>query len=367
MTVSRIYRYLGVATLWVAMASHAEAATITLAWDPNPEPEVTGYLVCARTAGQSCGQGTPVGNRTNWTFTGLANNVQYFLAVRAQSATGMSAWAELGVATPIPPPVGSDPARGDFNGDWRFDLLWQHSSAGLLAWHMNGASLAGSRWLVPSTVAAGWRMTGAGDLNRDGKPDLVWQNDSTGQISYWLMDGVLTYGSQYFNPSTAAVGWRIMSVRDMNRDGNADFIWYNAASGQLAVWYMNGTLLAGQAWINPAGVSDTNWRPMGTGDFNADGWADIVWHNQATGALHLWAMNGVNLVSSGPFNPGSASPQWQIAAIGDGNGDAWPDIYWQNVSTGHRSVWFLQGMNIISSSYLSTPVVDVNWKIMGPR
>ena len=368
MRVSQICRYLGFAMLWVGLAVRADAATITVAWDANPEPEVTGYLVCARTAGQSCGTGAAIGNRTTWTFTGLAHNAQYFLAVRAQSATGMSAWAELGVFTPAPLPAGSDPTRGDFNSDWTFDLIWQHQPSGqMIAWHMNGPTMVSQRWLNPQSVAAGWRMTGAGDLNLDGKPDLVWQNDSTGQISYWLMDGVLAYASNFFNPSTAAVGWRIMSVRDMNRDGHPDFIWYSAASGQLVVWYMNGTLLASQAWVNPNGVSDTNWRPMGTGDFNSDGWADIIWHNQTTGALHLWAMNGVNLVWSAPFSPASVSPQWQLSAIGDANGDARPDIYWENTSTGHRALWLLNGTTLVNSMYLSTPIVDVNWKIRGPR
>jgi hypothetical protein len=34
-----------------------------------------------------------------------------------------------------------------------------------------------------------WRRTLPGDFNGDGKADLVWRNTATGQHAIWLMDG----------------------------------------------------------------------------------------------------------------------------------------------------------------------------------
>jgi len=56
-----------------------------------------------------------------------------------------------------------------------------------------------SLWLVDDTGFKGgsrepmcnevWRPTLPGDFNSDGKADLVWRNTATGQHAIWLMDG----------------------------------------------------------------------------------------------------------------------------------------------------------------------------------
>jgi FG-GAP repeat len=38
----------------------------------------------------------------------------------------------------------------------------------------------------------------------------------------------------------------------------------------------------------------TQWRIAGVGDFNGDGYADIVWQNASTGQIVVWLLqNGV--------------------------------------------------------------------------
>ena len=62
-------------------ANSVEAATVTLAWDRNPESTVINYSVFAGTAAGVYTLGIAVGNRTDWTFTGLADNTRYYFAV----------------------------------------------------------------------------------------------------------------------------------------------------------------------------------------------------------------------------------------------------------------------------------------------
>jgi hypothetical protein len=50
---------------------------------------------------------------------------------------------------------------------------------------------------------------------------------------------------------------------------------------------------------------------IGTGDFDGDGKADFVWHNNATGQVSIDVMDGFNLKSSG--SPGTVPDLgWQI-------------------------------------------------------
>jgi hypothetical protein len=366
-TVCRTRRCVGAAVLGLVLATRVYGATVTIVWDPNSEPDLTGYEVCARPAGGSCGSGIAIGSRTSWTFTGLLDNVQYYLAVRARNSAGASAWTQIGYLTPPPVPAGSEPSRSDFNADGWFDLLWQHRSNGqLAAWHLNGTAVVSARSFDPAAVDPGWNLSGSGDFNRDGKPDLIWHNEQTGEVGYWLMDGVFNYFSGGV-PVLADARWRIASVRDLNGDGSPDIWWHNQVTGEMLVWYFDGTTLIGSGVPTPGPIADTNWKLRGTADFTGDGQPDALWHNEATGELRLWTLDGINLVSWKNLTPAFVWPNWKIAAVGDANMDSWPDIVWQNDATGELVLWTMVGADLVSDDDLSIPTADINWRIAGPR
>jgi hypothetical protein len=97
----------------------------------------------------------------------------------------------------------------------------------------------------------------------------------------------------------------------VNAKGNniTNILRRNTATGQNAVWYMNGETLTSGAWL-PA-LSDLNWQIVGVGDFNADTKPDILWRNTATGQNAVWYMNGETL-TSGAWLPALSDLNWQI-------------------------------------------------------
>ena len=77
-----------VSLLVFGSATEASAASIKLAWDPSPEPLVTGYRLYY---GTSSGYYTNVfdaGNRTDCTVTGLDEGTTYYFAATAYTGTG---------------------------------------------------------------------------------------------------------------------------------------------------------------------------------------------------------------------------------------------------------------------------------------
>lgn len=369
--MTRIFRRLGVALLWIGMASTVEAATVTIAWDANPEPEVSGYNVFVSTNPANMGAPTAVGNRLNWTFLNLSSNATYYFGVQASSSTGaLSPIAIIGHFTPAPIPPGSERSRSDFNADGLFDVIWQHGPTGqLLAWHMNGAGVLASRYFNPDRAGSGWILRGTGDFNRDGKPDLIWHHSGTGDLAVWLMDGVLMYGVGFLNPSRVTAPWQLASIRDFNLDGNPDLIWHNQTTGQLQAWFMSGSVATAAQFFTPSGVADTNYKLKGTADFSGDGRPDILWHNETNGDLRIWTMSG--LTATGSFSvmfngsPVYVGPPWKIVAVGDANLDGAPDIFWENNTTGQVVVWAMSGANLLNAPSIGT--VDPAWKIAAPR
>ena len=129
-----------------------------------------------------------------------------------------------------------------------------------------------------------------------------------------------------------------MGTGDFNGDGKADILWQND-DGMPAIWEMNGTsIIGGGALPNPG----PSWHVAGTGDFNGDGKTDILWQN-SDGTPVIWLMNGTSFIGGGGLaNPG---PGWHVAGTGDFNGDGKADILWQN-SDGTPVIWEMNGASI---------------------
>jgi hypothetical protein len=81
---------------------------------------------------------------------------------------------------------------------------------------------------------------------------------------------------------------------------------------QAAIWTMDGfTQLAG----NPVGGNPgSSWHVKGAGDFNGDGYADILWQNE-NGQAAIWTMNGFTQLGGSPVG-GNPGVSWSVLAMG---------------------------------------------------
>jgi len=101
------------------------------------------------------------------------------------------------------------------------------------------------------------------------------------------------------------------------------------------------------------------------GDFNGDGWPDILWRNASSGLNYVWYMNGATYIGNDQIMTVS-DLTWQIVGVGDFNGDGKPDILWRNTSSGLNYVWYMNGATYTGNDQIMT-VSDQNWKIVGPK
>jgi hypothetical protein len=253
-------------------------------------------------------------------------------------------------------------AISDFSGDGKADVLWRNTSGSLIEWLMNGSVITQSSFVTaggtPVNPDPSWSFLGAGDFNGDGMSDMLWRNAS-GEIAEWQVNGTVIAGSGDLNAGGHAVflggAWNVAGIGDFNGDGKADIIWRNA-SGEVAEWQMDGSTIIGSGDLNAGGVAvapTANWSVAGVGDFNADGNADLLWRDSSSGALVEWLMKGSSIIGSGsvtlggtPVNP---DPSWHMVEIGDFNGDARADILWRN-NNGSLAEWFMKGTAIVGTA-----------------
>jgi len=107
------------------------------------------------------------------------------------------------------------------------------------------------------------------------------------------------------------------------------------------------------------GNPGSSWHVNATGDFNGDGFADILWQND-DGSVGIWEMNGTNIIGGGIIatNPG---PSWHVIGTGDYNGEGRPDILLQN-DNGQAAIWLMSGTTPTLQTALE-PNLGVGWHL----
>lgn len=77
------------AIISIASAANPAPSSVTLAWDPSPDPAVTGYRVHYGVVVGQYTNSLAVGNATATTVAGLVNGVTYYFAITAYDASGV--------------------------------------------------------------------------------------------------------------------------------------------------------------------------------------------------------------------------------------------------------------------------------------
>ena len=106
-----------------AVPSISFAAQVTLAWNPNPEPDLAGYRLYYGTTSGNYAASKDVGNTTEYTLTGLQDGLTYYFSLKAydQGNNESVFSSELAHTMPVPdnpdPLPESPPEPTDTDGD----------------------------------------------------------------------------------------------------------------------------------------------------------------------------------------------------------------------------------------------------------
>ncbi len=259
--------------------------------------------------------------------------------------------------------------RADMNGDGKSDLLWRHAISGTLSvWAMDKATRLNAIPIVSAAwPSSSWQVVGINDFNHDANVDLLWQNDTSGRLAIWLMDNI-THTSGLLLDGPLDLNWRVAGTADFNNDGQPDVLWHHSVSGMAAVWFFEGTKPNGTLVALDPPAMDAAWRIAGIGEFNYDDQADILWRHQNSGALVVWLMNGIQRVEERALIPGElADANWQIAALWDVDDNGATDIIWRNQISGRLVLWAMDGTTRLCGRFLMPDMEALNWQVVGPR
>jgi hypothetical protein len=321
-------------------------------------------------------------------------------AISSDGKTAIVGGADIGVAwVSVKRPLAD---THDFNGDFRSDILWRNASGALAIWLMNGGQVlqSGAIDTLGGNYSPSSAIIGQHDFNGDGNADIVWRDSSSND---WItgMNGVTPYP----NPNAFAsipANISLVGTGDLNGDGFADPLWLDSNTSSLSAWLTNNIIINQAFYIGTSfGVISPNWMIVaegngyilwrdtagnlarwlfqggpvtqnlglgnvpnnfiiaGVGDFNGDGYIDILWNDSNSGTLSIWFLNATGVQSAAAV--GATTSTWNVAQTGDYDGDGKSDILWLDTS-GNLAMWLMNGA-VVSSS-ISLGNVGTTWQVL---
>ncbi len=247
----------------------------------------------------------------------------------------------------------------DFNNDGRSDIAWRDSSGNTAIWLMNGTAVINQTSSFVANVPTNWGIVGQRDFNSDGYADLLWQ-DTNGNVAIWEMNGTTVINQNSSFVANVPTNWSIVGTGDFNGDGKGRHLvaGHVGQRGDLGDERHHGhqsEQLVRRQRAGPTGAI------VGTGDFNGDGKADILWQD-TSGNVAIWEMDGTSVLNQNSSFVANVSSQWSIKGTGDFNGDGLSDILWQDIS-GNVAIWEMNGTSVLNPNSLvrrqrPKPMVD---------
>jgi hypothetical protein len=297
--------------------------------------------------------------------------LMFLLSVPAARADGTRLASQAG-ADDV---VAKTPVPGDFDVDFRPDLLFQTPRGNLLVVLMEGLKptlrLATNPRRRPEE---GWQAAGTYDFDGDGNTDILWFHPERSELALWYMEGRdLAYEGAFRNPIYDATP---VSIFDFNHDRQADIL-IQTTQGDLLVLVLAGTDVVTITPIDVPGTSPNgDWVAVGTGDFNGDGETDVVFQHRdldSCGPALACETAGFDRVAIALVTgttgrlvdiAGLKGRTWRIGAVADFDGLPGPDLILHDTVTGETAAWLMEGLKPRQSVVLG---LTVPGSLVGPR
>ena len=178
-----------------------------------------------------------------------------------------------------------------------------------------------------------WKAIGVGDYNGDGYADLAWQHQSDNLAEVQFLAGTEPIGGGMIANSPFDASWSVAATGDFNGDGFSDLVYRQSGNGLTEIQFLKGTanVSGGVIANNPF---DASWSIIAAGNFNGDGKSDLVWQQPSGGQTQIMLLDGNNNAGGGAITSNPFDSSWKIVTSGDFTASGTDGLVWQQASSG---------------------------------
>lgn len=192
------------------------------------------------------------------------------------------------------------------------------------------------------------------DFSGDNEPDLVFRNGA-GSTYVWIMAGLALEQDRFLAAIDPA--WKLIGHGDFDGNGWNDVVWRHATTGSAYVWYLDNGAMTRDAFLFTV---DPRWQVEAVADFDANGKPDFLFQHATSGNGFIWYFNDTTPVRDQFLY--SIDNQWIVEAVGDVDDDGHMDFFFRNTASGLGFVWYWTGSALGDSSFLFQ--IDPVWQVV---
>jgi hypothetical protein len=220
----------------------------------------------------------------------------------------------------------------------------------------DGANMYGG---VPIDFSCAAYSYDGGDCPAPDIPFILFHHRTSGRNALWFMDGAARRAETGLL-RTMGGGWTVVGSGDFDADGNADLMWRNLSNGRNQIWFMDGTSLTPD--IQVMSTVSAGWLVVAVDDFDGDGKADILFRHRTSGRNALWFMDGTTMRPETGLLL-TLGGGWDVAGTGDFDADGDADIMWRNRANGRNQIWFMDGTSLTPDIQVMS-TVSAGWLVV---
>ncbi|GIF12802.1 glycoside hydrolase domain-containing protein [Actinoplanes teichomyceticus] len=266
------------------------------------------------------------------TYGGVAINIDSdYLDFRVLPATKQSDWTRNG---------------------WSDVLARTTSTGNVFAYPGNGTVVTEAGRSSVVSGFAGMDQLVRMDLNRDGYQDVVARTKSTGTVYLYpgLRNGRLGNRKQLYKDQRKLR--EFTAIGDFNRDGYQDLLAQQISNGNLYLYPGVKGARFGTRKLVAAGDWNNRSEFTGVGDFNRDGYQDLLVKETKTGIFYLY--RGKSGGFQARLRVGVGKSLRDLTGVGDFDRDGYPDLVGVQASTGYLFLYRGTGKGLLAGVRIAT-------------
>ena len=180
-------------------------------------------------------------------------------------------------------------------------------------------------------------------IRSEAAEDLLWIDTQNAIVQVWEMEDSLRIHDITLHTGVNSAQYQVEGIGDFNSDGFYDILWSDRVNGLLLDWQMNvdgdRNAVVQDENVLHTGVNFNLYEVVGTGDFGELGNDDIAFQNTQSEDITIWEM-GTNVTGDAfvfsEHNLGVGPGD--VVAVGDYNGDFNKDIIFRDAA-GNLTEW----------------------------
>jgi hypothetical protein len=254
--------------------------------------------------------------------------------------------------------------NGDYDGDGTADILWEDLQSGnLVIWYLDAGEPFRTEELDMRNLefSGDWKVGGSADFDADGRDEVLVFSRSLGVAEIFSPGGNAAASHTRIDAHTGA--WTVAATLDVDGDDVAEIVWRDEIGEILVLARLDG---AGRVSNSPLAGSVAGVRVVGSGDFDADERGDLLMQWSESGALEVWLLDGSS-VSEIQELSGAVGAGLEPLGRGDYDGNGFTDVVWSSPVDARVDLWLGSSDAIDAGSIEGGELAPGDWIASGTQ